>query len=620
MHRIDTPTAASTLPSANPPGTAGYWINGNPSTGTPPTQADQDFFNAIQEELIAVLAAGGVTPVKGTYNQVLAAIKELIQQQIGSYAIDTGAVNAYAITLNPPVTALTNGLTVRFKTLYANTGAAQLNVGPGLVAITDAEGNALTNGEIPAGMIVTGVYDSAAAHWFATNIVPPGIVQSGSVTAGHIAKWIASGQVGDGGVLGALANLGTGNTVVAVGGNAEIAEPVSAQAGINYSFAAGDRGYRKLRSNSGTAMADTLPGTSPGVLAAGWKCKVQNTDAAALLVVSAGSGAALNGTAGGSVTIYPGATAEFGCDGSNYFCSAAAARVTPQGRLTLVTGTPVMNANETAKTTIYYTPYFGNMIPIAGAPTPFAEISAALDATNFLSGSLYDLFVFNNAGVITLGYGPAWTNSTTRSAAISLVNGVWVNSAAITLRNSSSSTTAVAAGQATYVGTVYATANGQTGMNFAPAAASGGAAPVLGLWNAYNRVRVTAINQDNTSSWSYSTATWRPADNSTSNRVSWVDGLGHSGVAADYACMLVSSSSSVAFIGVDFNSTSAAPAAPSQYAGAGGEGTVLARAVSLPVMGFNYAQAVEYGAASTTTFDGVNSSQQAMTLTVSLEM
>ena len=38
--------------------------------------------------------------------------------------------------------------------------------------------------------------------------------------------------------------------------------------------------------------------------------------------------------------------------------------VLPQGRLTLVTATPVMTSNQTGKTTLYYTPYRGATIPI----------------------------------------------------------------------------------------------------------------------------------------------------------------------------------------------------------------------------------------------------------------
>lgn len=51
----------------------------------------------------------------------------------------------------------------------------------------------------------------------------------------------------------------------------------------------------------------------------------------------------------------------------------------PQGRLTLVSDSPVMTASQSAATTIYYTPYNGNLVPIyngtAFLATPFSELS-----------------------------------------------------------------------------------------------------------------------------------------------------------------------------------------------------------------------------------------------------
>jgi hypothetical protein len=52
------------------------------------------------------------------------------------------------------------------------------------------------------------------------------------------------------------------------------------------------------------------------------------------------------------------------------FVTAAATAATgaalgpPQGRLTLVSGTPVMTTTQSAKTTIYYTPYIGQACPL----------------------------------------------------------------------------------------------------------------------------------------------------------------------------------------------------------------------------------------------------------------
>ena len=57
----------------------------------------------------------------------------------------------------------------------------------------------------------------------------------------------------------------------------------------------------------------------------------------------------------------------------------------PQGRLTLQTATPVMTTTQSAKTTIFYTPYVGNLVPLYDGTnmnmTTFAELSVATTDT-----------------------------------------------------------------------------------------------------------------------------------------------------------------------------------------------------------------------------------------------
>ena len=77
MFRIDHDSAVPVLPAITPAGTPGYFGRGNPVGGIRPTTLTADWANQVQEELIALLVAGGVTPVKGTNNQVLAALNVL---------------------------------------------------------------------------------------------------------------------------------------------------------------------------------------------------------------------------------------------------------------------------------------------------------------------------------------------------------------------------------------------------------------------------------------------------------------------------------------------------------------------------------------------------------------
>ncbi len=172
MYQYDDATAIASLPAPAAPGTAGYFTDGNPSAATPATILRSDFMNMVMMELLNIVTAGGVVPSKTTYNQVLAAIENLIEVRSANYSVDTGAANAYVIALAPAVVAYTNGLTARFKIAHTNTGASTLNAGGGAVPLLNNDGGALVVNDLPAGMIVTVTYDSTAAAFLITALVP----------------------------------------------------------------------------------------------------------------------------------------------------------------------------------------------------------------------------------------------------------------------------------------------------------------------------------------------------------------------------------------------------------------------------------------------------------------
>lgn len=76
------------------------------------------------------------------------------------YAVDTGAANAYVVTLAPALPAYITGMLIQFKAAAANTGASTINInGLGAVAIKKRVNAALTANDIMANQIVTMVYD-----------------------------------------------------------------------------------------------------------------------------------------------------------------------------------------------------------------------------------------------------------------------------------------------------------------------------------------------------------------------------------------------------------------------------------------------------------------------------
>lgn len=70
MFRIDHPTAAATLPAIDAAGTAGFFTEGDPQNAIPATVVTKDWANQIQEEIIAVIVAAGLTPTKGVNTQL----------------------------------------------------------------------------------------------------------------------------------------------------------------------------------------------------------------------------------------------------------------------------------------------------------------------------------------------------------------------------------------------------------------------------------------------------------------------------------------------------------------------------------------------------------------------
>ncbi|MDR5857248.1 hypothetical protein P9239_00310 [Caballeronia sp. LZ062] len=78
MFRVDDATAAPSLPSPEAVGTPGYFTEGNAAAGTPATNVRASWLNMLQEEMMSILAAGGITPSKTTYTQIRDAIKAYV--------------------------------------------------------------------------------------------------------------------------------------------------------------------------------------------------------------------------------------------------------------------------------------------------------------------------------------------------------------------------------------------------------------------------------------------------------------------------------------------------------------------------------------------------------------
>jgi len=285
----------------------------------------------------------------------------------------------------------------------------------------------------------------------------------------------------------------------------------------------------------------------------------------------------------------------------------------PQGRLTLQSGSPVMTADQQTKSTIFYDSYIGGLVPVWNGATwvmlPITgdEISMGLDAVtpNIASGKVYDVVGVNSAGTLALCAGPAWTSTTARGTGagtpeLQLKNGLWTNKNILTHcwggTLGTVDTASLGVNKGTYLGSILATSNGNTGVMIAPAGVSGGSANVVGLSNAYNRVTMHSVNIDNGADFTYAVATWRPLRGSNSNRITFLDGLGISGTRCIVQVGMGNAAGQYRN-GCNLDSTSATPSPLISNQTTVGQNTSILAIV--PQLGVHFVQEMEFNNSST---------------------
>jgi hypothetical protein len=288
---------------------------------------------------------------------------------------------------------------------------------------------------------------------------------------------------------------------------------------------------------TGGNVTITLP--SPGDAGDGTRLTVIHTGTANSVLVEEAETLATLETSPQSVTLVSDATA---WRVQQRYDQNVVNRLTmPQGYLTLVTDTPVITSDQASKTNVFYTPDQGDACPIfngmAFVPWRFAELTVALGSQH-LADNIYDVFVFldpSDGKTVRIGTGPSWADGAVSgsvaagsgargtgaaSTELQRVQGLTVNANEITARNGGTTYT-VAANKATYVGSLFMDgSNGEITCHV-----SYGQSRKWGVWNAYNRRRLLLKAGDSTSSWGYSTATFRPSNNSAANSLSVFTGL-----------------------------------------------------------------------------------------------
>lgn len=256
---------------------------------------------------------------------------------------------------------------------------------------------------------------------------------------------------------------------------------------------------------------------------------------------------------------------------------------TPQGYLTPVSMVPIATGDVVGAATVYWTPYFGNLCPVFNGSSfqvfSFSELALALAPGSQLAGGVYDVFAFDNAGVLQVGFGPSWLTGAVAgsvtpgscargtgagSTQISRLNGILVNTNAITLNNGATSYAGIAASQCTYLGSVAVDgANGQVSFYRSWGGGSGTPIRKWGAWNYYNRAPIK-MQQGIASptGWSYASTTFRQSNADALSAI-----MGFVGVAEEIFTSNFSQTVQVnnpatgsAKIGIGLNSTTATSA------------------------------------------------------------
>lgn len=257
-------------------------------------------------------------------------------------------------------------------------------------------------------------------------------------------------------------------------------------------------------------------------------------------------------------------------------------------RLTLASGVPITTTDVTAATTLYCSPYKGNLIGLYDGTVwrnyPSAEFSIPLGT---LSAALpYDVFCYLNAGVPTLEL-LAWTNEATRATALAVSSGQLVKSGDLTR---------------CYLGTFYTSSTTTTEDSAANRF----------LWNYFNRTSKIARVSDLTVTWTYTTSTWRQARSSAANQFNFVIGVSEDAVNLTLNNRAYNTTAGVSYVGsIGFDSTTTPSPDTSNGAGASWLASVYCPMVTFyfgsPPEGKHFLAWLEYSnpiPAGTTTWTG----------------
>lgn len=284
--------------------------------------------------------------------------------------------------------------------------------------------------------------------------------------------------------------------------------------------------------------------------------------------------------------------------------------IEPGGRLTLATAVSVTSSDQSANTTVYYTPHKSNKVPLFNGTSwvveSFTELSQTTSDTTkspaaVANTSNYDVFVWNDSGVLRATRGKIWATDVSRGTGVDtteleLLNGRLVNKYSIS--------NGPAAQRGLYVGSIRS--NGTATIDDTYTSRH--------VWNMYNEVDRPMYCVELDDNWNYSTAAYRQANGDPLNKVNFLIGWAGRAVTAQACGRAVNNTSTPRLVSTGIGVDSVTAIAFGALTGTVGvsdsiSASMNASVVIIPGIGMHYLAWLEKGnGTDTQTWYGDNGS------------
>jgi hypothetical protein len=134
------------------------YVNGNPQIGLEGSIPPAASIEYPQREIVHLIEKSNIAPSNADLYQ----LTESTRSQFVNFANDVGSQNQLQVQLDPPLLGYTPGLILRVRVAVTNSGSSTIDAGAGPVLIKRSTGLPVVQGDLPAGGIVSLVYDGSA--------------------------------------------------------------------------------------------------------------------------------------------------------------------------------------------------------------------------------------------------------------------------------------------------------------------------------------------------------------------------------------------------------------------------------------------------------------------------